>query len=93
MAIKKIPETLDQIEKETDDFWGRHNLTTRTITLISTLLLVIITVTNMFLTIPNFDIVFKTLADMVLYITIIIILGVNGATKVLTIFKGSPKTN
>jgi len=91
MAIKKVDivDTTNKAEKIIDDFWGRHNLTTRFITISSTILLIVIVIADILgVKIPNFDTLFKTLADMVLYITIIIILGVNGAAKIFKIIKG-----
>ena len=93
MAIKKINENiLSKINAE--DLWAKHNITTRFITLSSTILLIAITIAAICgIKIPNFEVIFKTLANMVLYITIIIILGVNGATKIMSIIKGCNQQN
>ena len=93
MAIPKVDfNQVEKYKKVVDDFWGKHNLTTRIITLSSTLLLIILVIIDITgKNIPNFDLIFKTLADMVLYITLVIIIGVNGATKILEILQSKNK--
>ena len=93
MAIPKIDMSKLDAQKiidSKDDFWGKHNLTTRFIVLSSTILLIVLTLLPIFVTkdINHFEVMYKTISDMVLYVTLAIILGVNGLSKVLKIIKG-----
>ena len=84
--VEKAVENLNE-NLSANDWWGRHNMTSRIITLTSTFLLVIVVIADVFgLNMTHYDKTLEYLSDMVLYITIAIILGVNGAPQVLKAF-------
>jgi hypothetical protein len=79
----------DEVEKHhADDWWGKHNMTSRTVTLVSVVCLVFLTIYGC-IKVPNehFDNMFNTISGIVLYISLAIILGVNGLTKALDAIK------
>jgi len=71
-----------------DDWWGKHNITTRFIVLANTLMLIGLVFFQLMTdrNIPHFNDMLNVIGDIVLYTTIIIILGVNGI-KVFLNFK------
>jgi len=88
--IQTTEEAVENINKKlsANDWWGKHNMTTRSITITSALLLVIVVICNIIgVKIEHFDTLISTLSDMTLYITLAIILGVNGAVKLLETIK------
>lgn len=85
-------EKLNKLENnlfKADDWWGKHNITTRFILLANTLMLMgliffeVLTAKQ----IPHFTEMLDTIGNIVLYTTITILIGVNGI-KVFLDFKG-----
>jgi hypothetical protein len=79
--MEKIENTLERLKA--DDWWGHHNITTRLITLISSILLVVAVISGLYFKVSeHYDKILNTVADMTLYITLAIILGVNGVKAI-----------
>jgi len=79
-------KAINKYSKIRGDFWDKHNITTRVITLSSVILLFFIVLVEVFYKeITKFDLIFSTSSDLVLYLSLAIILGVNGTAKVLDV--------
>ena len=86
METKKLEdEIIEKTVDKVEDFWGKHNITTRFTVISSSLLLILLTCVNIFTQydIKHFDEMFTTISNMVLYISIAIILGVNGLKQIV----------
>jgi len=80
----------DKVEKArdlVDDWWGRYNITTRLVVSV-TLVLFAGTIINAWANhdVKHFDKIIEVLSDLVLWLTVAIIAGVNGASVVLDKF-------
>jgi len=75
---------VEKISKLASDWWGRHNITTRSVVLVTLILFagtIILAWTNQ--DVKHFDKIINVLSDLVLWLTVAIIAGVNGASVVL----------
>jgi len=78
---------VEKINKLANDWWGRHNITTRTVVIVTLMLFagtVILAWTNH--DVKYFDKILDALSELVLWLTVAIIAGVNGASVVLDKF-------
>jgi len=84
MDNKKVVELAEKIENyEANDWWAQHNMTSRIISLSSVLMLIIVVIYGLIgKENPNYELILVTLSDVTLYITLAIVLGVNGLSKV-----------
>jgi hypothetical protein len=84
MDKEKVIETIKKVEiNKADDWWAKHNLTSRIISLSSVFLFIIVVVYGLLGNENlNYELILVTLSDVTLYVTLAIILGVNGLSKV-----------
>jgi len=74
-----------------DDWWGKHNITTRFIVLANSLMLMGLVFFELLTgkDVPHFKEMLNVIGDIVLYTTITIIVGVNGIKVFLNYKKGT----
>ena len=77
-------EKIDKIQEKAVDWWGKHNITTRTV-ILTILFLIVGTVVLSWLgkDIKHFDVILEKLIEAVLWLTAVIIAGVNGAPMIV----------
>ena len=77
-------ETVVKIHEKTMDWWGKHNITTRTVVFVM-LFLFAGTIVSSWLghDVNHFDKIIDVLSDDLLWLTAIILAGINGATAVI----------
>jgi len=74
----------EKISKQAEDWWGKHNITTRAVVLVTLILFagtIVFAWTNH--DVKHFDKIIDVLSELVLWLTVVIIAGVNGASVVL----------
>jgi len=77
-------DKISEIQKKTEDFWSRHNITTR---MVITVMLILFagTIIASWLghDIKHFDKIVDILSDNLLWLTALIVAGINGASVLL----------